>query len=72
MTLPVSPPTSQGPWPQTTNGISRNLNLPPMWYGGDQNGTAATSIVHGQSGTAAHKISVPRLFHNAGNFCGTV
>lgn len=40
--------------------------------GGDMNGTAATSILHHQSGTAAGKINVPRLFHNPGNWCGTV
>ena len=65
----------------TTLGISRNmqadlivpLDAPGLQQGGGNlNGTQATSILHGQSGTAAQRIALPRKPPNAGNYCGVV
>lgn len=63
---------------QTADPTARVLTLaagppaPQNQGGGDMNGTRATSILHSQSGTAADRIGVPRLFHNSGNWCGTI
>lgn len=40
--------------------------------GGDLNGTASTSIFHGQAGTAAQRIALPRRPPNSGNYCGVI
>lgn len=62
--------------PQITAGISRNMSQPPAAAptdatpggtgGGDLNGTASLSIMHGQTGTAGVQIAVPRLSGTAG------
>ena len=73
--------------PQITAGISRNMQCGvdarglsvtplaagPNQGGGDLNGTAATSILAGKSGTNATRwqtIRTPRS--GAGNYCGVV
>lgn len=73
MSLPVTPPSPTGTWPQTTAGIERNMDVPEMFGGGDQNGTASTAILHGQAGTAASRIATQRIPRNmAPNYCGVV
>jgi hypothetical protein len=72
--------------PQVTAGISRNMqrNLPAVIAqlgpdpqaaqgGGDLNGSSATSILFGKSGTNGQRwqlIRTPRA--GSGNYCGTV
>jgi hypothetical protein len=59
-------------YPQITPGIARRIDIDPTLApeteagGGDANGTAA-KFLHGQSGTGADKLSLPRL-SNGGAF----
>lgn len=58
-------------YPQITFGVSRRvepttfgptgLPLQPETGGGDMNGTAAISIMHGHAGTGATADAIPRL-----------
>lgn len=65
----------------STLGIDRNLTAGDpggLAYvaetgGGDQNGTGATSILHGQAGTAASRVATPRVPRNMSpNYCGII
>lgn len=64
----------------TTAGIARNMNLAPQEAppgepnsgGGDQNGTAATSILFHQAGTGIGRLAVARLPQGSGNYTGIV
>lgn len=72
MSLPVTPPSPSGAIYGPTPGIERNMDVPEIFGGGDQNGTASTSILHGQAGTAASKIATPRNLRMSPNYCGVV
>ena len=65
----------------TTAGIARNMQAPGViglgvtvtpTGGGDMNGSAATSILLHQAGTAGAQVSVPRRPPNSNNYCGVV
>lgn len=55
----------------TTEGVARNMAIAQRFGGGDANGTAATSILHVQAGTAGDRLSMPRKPPQQ-NFAGVV
>lgn len=48
------------------------LGMPGGQGGGDLNGSQATSILHGQAGTGASAISLPRALRQSGTTTGVV
>lgn len=73
MSLPTSPPDPTAAVYGPTPGISRNMTQPEPFGGGDVNGTGATTILHGQAGTAASRVATQRVPRTISpNYCGVI